>query len=149
MKNVRYTKLATTDFSKITPYRRQRGDFLLESLIGMVLMAIIGMGVVFVTSKVTTSQKDMRMQEIVVNKLRTMLIRNGTDAFDICTDALGFTLPNGDTVAVTTQGCNSPTSAVINGFTVAGIPKPIFLKATSANKSIDEIVVGGTWQPVN
>ncbi len=39
--------------------RLQKGDFLLESLIGMVLMAIIGLGVVFVTSRVTSSQKDI------------------------------------------------------------------------------------------
>lgn len=122
---------------------RQRGDFLLESLIGMVLMAIIGMGVVSITSKVSTSQHDMRLQEIVINKLRADLIRNGTETFDICTDNLDFTLPNGEAVEVSAQGCDGPITATIAGVPVNDVPKPIFLLAEyGANV---EIVVGGTW----
>lgn len=123
---------------------KQRGDFLLESLIGMVLMAIIGLGIVYVTSKVNTSQADMRVQEIVVNNLRAALIRNGTGTYDVCSDNLNFTLPNGEDVTVTTQGCDAPTTATINSVAVTGIPKPIFLKASAT--SFGEIVVGGTWQ---
>ncbi len=124
--------------------RLQKGDFLLESLIGMVLMAIIGLGVVFVTSRVTSSQKDMRLQEITVNKLREALIKNGTDSYNVCTENLDFSLPNSEQVTVVKQGCNATTNASINGVTIVGIPRPILLKASST--SLGEIVVGGTWQ---
>ena len=123
---------------------KQRGDLLLESLIGMVLMAIIGMGVVFVTSKVSTSQQDMRIHEIIVNKLRADLINNGSNGFDICTANLDFTLPTGQTVDVSAQGCGTPTTATINSVVVNDVPKPIFLMATYDTDV--EIVVGGTWE---
>lgn len=124
--------------------RKQRGDLLLESLIGMVLMAIIGMGVVFVTSKVSTSQQDMRIHEIIVNKLRADLIKNGTNGFDICSANLDFTLPTGQSVDVSAQGCGAPTTATINTVVVNDVPKPIFLMATYDTDV--EIVVGGTWE---
>ncbi|WP_437882451.1 hypothetical protein [Pseudomonas sp. LRF_L74] len=51
----------------------QRGDILLESLIGMLLMSIIGLGLVYTTSRVSVSQKDMNLHNLVVSKLREEL----------------------------------------------------------------------------
>lgn len=123
-------------------FKLQRGDFLLESLIGMVLMAIIGMGVVFVTSRVATSQKDMRLQEIAINQLRAALIRNGTNNYNVCNTLPVVLLPNSEEVTVEAQGCSTSTTATINGVSV-NVPRPIILSATST--SLGEIVVGGTW----
>lgn len=55
-----------------TPYK-QRGDILLESLIGIVLMAIVGLGLVYSASRVAVSQKDMNQQNIVVSQMREAL----------------------------------------------------------------------------
>ena len=73
-----------TESSRHFILKTQRGDFLLESLIGLVLMAILGMGTVYVTSQVSHSHRDMQMQEIAVRQLRAALIMNGTGSIDIC-----------------------------------------------------------------
>lgn len=130
-----------------TSIKNQRGDFLLESLIGMVLMAIIGMGIVHISSKANVAQHDMRMQEIVTNQMRAFLIKNKMGAVDICTTAPTIQLPNDETLTTQVQGCDSTTSADIGGITVTNIPRPISLSVDSA-KVGGKIVVGGTWASI-
>lgn len=126
------------------PRIEQRGDLLIESLIGMVLMAIIGMGVVMVTSKMSVSQKDMRMQEIAVNQMRALLLNNGNGVINICTTAPTVNLPGINPFNAVVQGCGSTTTAIVNGVTVT-IPRPLFISATHEQLG-GEVVVGGTWQ---
>lgn len=125
---------------------RQRGDFLLESLIGMALMAIIGMGVMFVTSKASTSQRDSQMQDIAVNQMRAALVNNGTNNTNICANLPNVVLPVG-VAQVALQGCNNgrTITATINNTAVAGVPTPIFISATSEQLG-GQVVVGGSWQ---
>lgn len=52
---------------------RQRGDVLLGALIGMLLLAITGLGIVYAVSRVSVSQKDMNVHNLVVNHLRAEL----------------------------------------------------------------------------
>lgn len=128
------------------PPQLQRGDFLIESLIGLVLAAIIGLGVIHVTSRVSISQKDMRMQEIAINQMRAALIRNGMGALDLCADGLEIILPNEEEVEVELHGCDDTATATIFGKDVPGIRKPIFVSAKA--ESFDQIMVGGTWEMV-
>lgn len=130
--------------------RRQRGDFLIESLIGLVLMAIIGMGVVFVTSKMSIAQKDMRMQEIAVNQMRALLLNNGSGGIDICAITPQVKLPGVDDgdIEVKVIGCDAPTTtAEIGGVTIADVPKPLFISVSMKNDNTalgGEIIVGGS-----
>ncbi len=110
-------------------------------------MAVIGMGIVFVSSKAATAQRDMHLQEIVVNQLRAALIQNKMGAIDICTTAPVVTLPGNVTLTATTQGCNTTTTATINGASVTDIPRPLSLKVSNAAVG-GEIVVGGTWESI-
>lgn len=128
----------------IPPSRsKQRGDFLIESLIGLLLMAIIGMGVVFVTSRISVSQKDMRMQEIAVNQMRAWLLKNGTGPIDICVDTPPIELPGEDSdVTVEVIGCGDTTVATINGVNIP-VPKPLFISVTSDALG-GEVIVGGS-----
>lgn len=52
---------------------RQSGDILLGALIGMLLLAIIGLGIVYIISRVSISQKDMNVHNLVVGHLRAEL----------------------------------------------------------------------------
>ena len=138
---------------ELFPLKHQRGDFLLESLIGMVLMAIIGMGVVFVTSKVSTTQRDMQIQEIAINQMRAELIKNGTGSSNICDGAApNILMPTGSPLSSQLQGCDGTEAAKVNvtieGTTVA-VPRPVFISVnleTDSQKPAKEVVVGGTWQ---
>lgn len=131
------------------PNLRQRGDFLIESLIGLALMAIIGMGVVFVTSKMSVAQKDMRLQEIAVNQMRALLLNNGTGGIDICAVEPQVKLPGiPDTdIDVEVIGCNQTTPATVGGVAIADVPKPLFISVSLLNNNESfgggEIIVGG------
>lgn len=127
------------------PPRKQRGDFLIESLIGMVLMAIIGMGVVFVTSKMSVAQKDMRLQEIAVNQMRALLLNNGTGGINICDLTPQVKLPgiSSSDIEVEVIGCDGTTTAEVGGVVIADVPKPLFISVKSDVLG-GEIIVGGS-----
>lgn len=57
------------------PYK-QRGDILLESLIGMLLMSIIGLGLVYAASRVAFTQGQMNKQSLLVSEMRETLQNN-------------------------------------------------------------------------
>ncbi|MCY1267956.1 hypothetical protein D9M68_216880 [compost metagenome] len=86
---------------------RQRGDVLIEALIGMLLMAIVGLGLVYTTSRVAVSQKDMNLQSLAVSQLRDLLQRNGSGTLDLCAGAPNLLLPNQLSLPVTVSGCAS------------------------------------------
>lgn len=130
--------------------RKQRGDFLLEALIGMVLMAVVSMGVVYATSKASVSQRDMQVQEIAIAQLRTRL----QSGIDLCAANQSIDLPGGATAAIDTQGCDgaSPASltAEIRGKSITGVPSPVVMSASLGALDCEEckVVVGGKWQTV-
>lgn len=62
---------------RCAPRRQVRGDALLEALIGAVLMAIIGLGLVYATSRAAVSQRHTNVQNLAVNRLRTLLQDDG------------------------------------------------------------------------
>lgn len=130
--------------SSAQPLRKQRGDFLIESLIGMVLMAIIGMGVVFVTSQMSVAKKDMRLQEIAVNQMRALLLNNGTRGINICANTPQVKLPGvlDSEIQVEVFGC-STTTATIAGVPIADVPKPLFISVRSDALG-GEIIVGSS-----
>lgn len=122
--------------------QRQRGDFLIESLIGLVLMAIIGLGVVFVTSRMSIAHKDMRMQEIAVNQMRALLLNNGSNGINICASPPTVKLPSLD-IPATVIGCGETITASVHGKTINNISRPLFI---SLNHEVlgGEIIVGGS-----
>ena len=58
-------------FSKnvINKRHSQRGDFLIESLIGVLLIGIVGVGIAHTASKVTTAQTMTQQQAQVITNL--------------------------------------------------------------------------------
>lgn len=109
-------------------------------------MAIIGMGVVMVTSKMSVSQKDMRMQEIAVNQMRAYLMNHGNGVINVCaTPSLNVNLPGVGTVPTVVQGCGTSVAATVNGVAITGgVPSPLFMSVTHEQLG-GQVVVGGTW----
>lgn len=114
---------------------RQRGDILLESLIGMLLMSIIGLGLVYLSSRVAVSQKDMNLHSLAVAQLRDLLQRNGAD-LDLCSGSHIISLPSRGDLVVTVDGCTT-LSATVNGQALTGVAGPLSL-------SISDDALGGT-----
>ena len=64
--------------SPLTDKTKQRGDIMLEALISMLLLTIIGLGLIYTISRVSVSQKDMNVHNLVVSKLRAELQAGNT-----------------------------------------------------------------------
>lgn len=133
-------------------YSKQRGDFLLEALVGMVLMAIISMGVVFVTSKASVAQRDMQVQEIAVNQMRSRL-QSGNN---LCAANQTLALPGNGAVAVATRGCDGTTQKALTATvklndvpkgSVGEVRSPVIMSANvgAAGCANCDVVVGGEW----
>jgi hypothetical protein len=121
---------------------RQRGDILLEALIGILLMAIIGLGLVYVTSRVAVSQKDMNLQSLAIAQLRDLLQRNGA-GINLCSGSPQISLPSIGTLSVTVAGCSTTASATVGGQAVTGIASPLTLSVSNAALG-GEVSVGAT-----
>lgn len=121
----------------------QRGSSLVEVFVALLLVSLIGKGAVQLTTKATATFTDLQLLELSVNQLRSSLIMN----HDICTNAPVVILPGNISITADVQGCDTTTTATIDGVTVAHIPKPISLSVTSDLLG-GQVVVGGTWDPL-
>ena len=74
--------------------RRQRGDMMLEALVGVLITSIIGAGLAHVMAQVMNSQRDAKVENLMVERLRDSLHGQGVS---LCgSDTLEISLPNGE-----------------------------------------------------
>lgn len=116
----------------------QRGDMLIEALISMLLFAIAGMGISYITSNVSVSQRELKVQQQVVNELRSR-VQNRVDTTELCGGST-FDTEN-FTSTVTVSGC-AVTTATVGATTINNVYAPVVLSATV--EGLGEIRVGGT-----
>lgn len=97
--------------------RFQRGDILLESLIGIVLMAIIGLGMTYASSRAAVSQRDMKVQNIAVSQMRDLIARYGPT---LCsnTSLAKVVLPTQTTAISLTATCVKATPITVDGILI-------------------------------
>ena len=62
--------------------RRQRGDMLLESLVGVLLLSILGAGMANVAGRVLNAQHETRVADLAVVEMRRMLQQQGESLCD-------------------------------------------------------------------
>lgn len=125
-------------FSKnaIAKRHSQRGDFLIESLIGVLLIGIIGVGIAHTASKVTTVQTITQQQAQVITNLEGIASRGVRN--DICNPNVAYTSVETSTICSNIDGVTELATTDIT-FTVDGIGstsftshRPIVLNATIA-----------------
>ncbi len=65
---------------------QQKGDFLIEAMIGTLITALVSLGTLAITSRVMLTQEEMSRQETIVTLVREQLYgRNSYDAAkDLC-----------------------------------------------------------------
>lgn len=102
--------------------RRQRGDVLMESLIGLVLMSVIGLGVTYATSRTLVSQRDMNVQNLAVAQMRNVLQQYGTTLCPGGTNTAKAVLNLPTAVSSSTLNldvtCSAAPTVVVQGVTV-------------------------------
>lgn len=72
--------------------RKQAGFSLLEALIGMVLMAVIGLGLGFAQSRALYNQRYLNTQNLAVSQMRESLINGGQPLSAACASGTGPTI---------------------------------------------------------
>lgn len=96
--------------------RQQRGDILLEALIGTLLMGIVGLGLVYSASRVAISQKDMNQQNIVVSQMRSLLQQRGQT---LCSGtAPSIKMPPDISIELTVSCSSAPATVSIAGTSI-------------------------------
>lgn len=118
--------------------RAQRGDALLEALIGMLLIAVLGMGSAYTASRVAVTHKYARTQAMAVSQLRQML----QNASDVAAWCAGTAPPvvriraEDSRLAPTdlpvTVSCTAAGALTVGGKTISAPPSRVSLSVTSA-----------------
>ncbi|HEY6529778.1 MAG TPA: hypothetical protein VIZ65_13880 [Cellvibrionaceae bacterium] len=120
----------------------QTGDMLIEALIGLVLMAIIAVGVTTITSKVEKGKREMSVQDLAVSQLQELLVKNGNGTVDLCDTTLEtITLPD-ETITIQPPTSCALASTTVNGVAFTGLKQPIVLSVFSAKLNAT-FTVGG------
>ena len=101
--------------------RHQRGDMLLEAMIGVVITALLGAGMVFVMSRVMNTQHTATVKQLVVENLRQELQVKG---LRLCSETPGIAMPeklaSKAVTAIGTATCQpQATDVVLAGRTIA------------------------------
>lgn len=73
--------------------RRQRGDMMLEALIGVLITSLIGAGLAHVAANMMNNQRDAKVENLVVERLRDNLHSKGVGLCGGST--VEITLPTG------------------------------------------------------
>lgn len=129
-------------FTDSAPSRAaQGGSILIESLIGLLVLGIVGGGILHTTARVAVAQRDMTVQTIAVSQMRNILMTGSAPAGgDICAAAPSIQLPGATApVAVTVKGCTVK-AATIAGVTINGVA----LAAQSVNTKPPRVLEVGT-----
>lgn len=103
------------------PPRGQRGDILLEALIGVLLTAIVAAGMAGIAAKLAISQRDAKLENVAVEQLRTQLQDQGLQLCELGGQTR-FDLPGKQVVASVT--CPDPVQVTVSA-PGAGVSHPV------------------------
>jgi type II secretory pathway pseudopilin PulG len=120
--------------------RKERGDILLESLIGIVLMSIIGLGISYASSRASVAQRDMKLQNIAVGQMRSLLALNGKALCSNSSLAV-ITLPTQSSTLALDVTCSAATAVTIGGRSITGGTSLGTIVLTT--RSSDNAIFGG------
>ncbi|BCL76544.1 hypothetical protein JHS3_22800 [Jeongeupia sp. HS-3] len=132
---------------------RQRGEALLEALIGIVLMAAIGLGLTYAASRAAVAQRYSNSQGIVVAQIREKLSTDGVSG--LCAGAPSIKVGD-STLALavtcdrnTASGGTHPVTIATNGIATVSLPANAVVTGISvatSDTSTSRELLGGTGE---
>ncbi len=95
---------------------KQLGGMMIESLVGLLILSLVGGGVMHATARMANTQQQQTVNNIVVNQMRSLLMNRATSAgTDICSGAQSVSVPGQATpTALTVKGCGNTTVKIKN-----------------------------------
>lgn len=138
----------------MSPFSRnaQRGDVLLEALVGVVITALIGAGMAHVTARIVNNQHDTAVDALVVNELRNVMQVSGVD---LCSDAAPLAQKNGlpaalrSDISLSAAACAAAADASvqIGGVSFQGKLPPV-VQLTASKGDAEVLTVSSVVAPV-
>jgi len=123
--------------------RRQQGDVLLESLVGILLMALIGLGITYAASRAAVSQRDMKLQNIVVSQMRSLLEQNGALLCTTNAALLVVSIPTQTNTLPIVATCTSAPAVTVGTSTTPITGGPQQSSVVLTTRSSDSSIFGG------
>jgi prepilin peptidase dependent protein A len=126
---------------------RQRGDALLESLVGIVIASIMGLGLAYTASRMVASQVYVTTQNAVIDQMASALAVNGMSTLCAGTTQASVTVagstltlpaPTCTNAAVTVTSSAGPPAVTLP----AGVVTSMTLSTPSANTSASNMLGG-------
>lgn len=141
---------------KISPppasvYSRQRGDTLIEALIAVLLVAILGLGLAYATSRTIRTQQAATVEGIVLNDMRRQFTENGVST--TCSTPQSISDGTGQQLTITVTQCTAPTSvqvsygnisALTQTITATDLPRTQIAITASSSSSANSSPASGT-----
>ncbi len=130
----------------------QLGGMMIESLIGLLILSVIGGGVMHATARMANTQQQQTVNNITVNQMRSMLVNRTTSAgADLCAAGSNpkVKLPGQtEETAVVVKGCSNVNMQITNvktGSTTLGAQtvssmRPVVLEVGT---EVNKVRVGG------
>lgn len=109
----------------------QRGDILLESLIGVLLAGILGAGIAHVASRISAGQYEAKTEQIVVERLRDRLQRDGVTLCDAAPFAIDLSREARAEVSVECSPPDKLEVGVHGAHREVPVPREVDLRATA------------------
>ncbi len=125
---------------------RQRGDVLLEALVGVLITAVVGAGMAHVASRISVSQRDAKIEMLAVNHMRDLLQSKGVGLCTLPESDRQFVLPNGDVVtpAIECPAVSADVQLQIGAAAVAStvdpskIPREVILSVAASTLGLSD-----------
>ncbi|CAN5233316.1 hypothetical protein BH10PSE16_BH10PSE16_22960 [soil metagenome] len=111
-------------FSTDPPARRQRGDALIEAMLGVLLMTIVGLGLSYAAARALNSQRYQSTQNLAIAQMRNVLTTRGLA--DLCAGtSLASVSVNASVVTLPAPTCAQATVSVgVAGSTALNVTLP-------------------------
>lgn len=102
--------------SALVARSKQLGGMMIESLVGLLILSLVGGGIMHATARMTNTQQQQTMNNIAVNQMRAMVANRASGAgADICNGAHTLTMPGQTSpVALAVKGCANANMTVSN-----------------------------------
>lgn len=125
--------------------RRQRGEMLLEALIGVLITGLIGAGMAHAASNIMNSQRDAKVEHLALDNLRGQLQNTG---IGLCaTSPTTIALPTNASTPVTVNCSNASTVITMEGVAHTITPPPLVnLSVAATDLSIKGADTGASMQ---
>lgn len=101
----RYGKLS----AGLAVARKQLGGMMIESLVGLLILSLIGGGVMHATARMANTRQQQTINNIAVNQMRSLLMTRATaTGADLCSGTHSLSIPGQtEPAALTVKGCGN------------------------------------------